>query len=308
MKLLARSASLALIATALFSQAQPKLEFEVATIKPASMPSPADAKNGRMHVGITIDAQRVDMGFFSLYDLIAIAYRVKRYQVEGPDWTRAARFDIQAKMPDGSSPDQYRDMLRALLEERFKLAVHRESKDHPVYELVVGKSGPKLKEAAADAPSLRGGRGAPDVQNDNKGGSLVNGGALKLEMRPNGVMHYTFAKISMDGNDGIVNFLSTFLDRPVIDKTNLKGFYEVQLDVTRENMMNAARGAGVNVPPPENRAAAADSNAMPADAASDPDGSALTQSLQQLGLKLEARKSPLETIVVDHAEKTPTEN
>jgi uncharacterized protein (TIGR03435 family) len=302
-------AGFAFAAFAALCQTPPKPQFEVATVKPASTPNPMDLKAGRLRIGVNMDAQRAVINFTSLKDLIAIAYRVKRFQVEGPDWITSQRFDIQAKLPDGASSDQMPEMLQSLLEERFKLAVHRDSSEHPVYELVVGKNGPKLKDAAPDAIAY----GVPDgvasgaeVKGVNKGALVVNGGAAKLEMRPNGLINYAFAKVTMPA---LVNFLSNFLDRPVLDKTGLKGAYEIEFQLSRDDMFAVARGVGMTPAPAEGRTIAGSGvSGSPADAASDPSSSSLFQSVQQLGLKLEARKAPLETIVVDHAEKTPTEN
>lgn len=291
-----------------------KPEFEVATVKAAPMLTPGDAKAGKLHLGITVDGQRVDIGYMSLLDLISRAYSVKRFQVDGPDWIITQRFDIQAKLPEGATREQVPEMLQALLAERFHLAVHRGTKDHAVYELVVGKNGPKLKEAAPDAiplgqPTAFGGSGGAvsEVKSDNQGRFVVNNGALKMHMLPNGLMHYEFAAMTIDG---LTNFLTGFLDRPVVDKTNLKGTFEVDVDLSRDDLMAAARSAGMPVPGPGNRPATngTGGNAMPADAASDPSGSVLFQSVQQLGLKLEPRKASMETIVIDHLEKTPTEN
>lgn len=81
---------------------------------------------------------------------MSYAYGVKPYQITGPDWLATMRFDIVAKMPEGSKKDAPK-MLQALLEERFKLTTHRASAEHPVLALVVGKGGPKLK-ASAEKP------------------------------------------------------------------------------------------------------------------------------------------------------------
>ena len=95
-----------------------------------------------MKIGMTIDAARVDICFFSLADLIRTAYRVKPYQVSGPSWIGADRFNIQAKIPDGVSKDVVPEMLQALLAERFQLTFHRENKEIAVDALVAGKIGP----------------------------------------------------------------------------------------------------------------------------------------------------------------------
>src|ERR1700761_4640437 len=121
--------------------------FEVATIKPAPPLDPAKIAAGKLHIGMKIDAGRVDIGFMSIADLIRTAYEVKSYQVSGPDWMNTERFEILAKIPEGGAKEQVPGMLKTLLQERFKLAVHKESKDHSVYALVVGKGGSKLKES-----------------------------------------------------------------------------------------------------------------------------------------------------------------
>ena len=86
----------------------------------------------------------------SLDNLIAIAYRVKRYQISGPDWMASERFDIAAKLPAGAAEKEIPEMLQALLEDRFQMKMHRESRELPVYALVVGKGGPKMQESPAD--------------------------------------------------------------------------------------------------------------------------------------------------------------
>jgi uncharacterized protein (TIGR03435 family) len=98
----------------------------------------------------------------------------------------------------------------------------------------------------------------------------------------------------------LADMIAGFVDRPVVDMTELKGNYQMGLDLTMEDLQAAARKAGVAIPAAPPAAAAG--------AASDPQGPAIFGSIQQLGLKLEARKAPIDTIVVDHAEKLPTEN
>jgi uncharacterized protein (TIGR03435 family) len=145
------AAILALAAGAALGQAPAAAPaFEVASIKPAA---PLDANavmSGKLHLGMRTDAARVDIGYLSLADLIHLAYRVKPFQISGPDWMGGQRFDIQAKIPEGASTDQVPEMLQALLAERFKLAVHRENTEQAVYALVVGKGGSKMKDAVPD--------------------------------------------------------------------------------------------------------------------------------------------------------------
>src|ERR1039458_5970133 len=99
----------------------------------------------------TVYSAVYDNGGGSLKRLILTAYKLKPYQVSGPDWMDSVRFDILSKIPEGGTKDQVPEMLQALLAERFKLTAHRETKEQPVYGLVVGKDGPKLKPSVPDA-------------------------------------------------------------------------------------------------------------------------------------------------------------
>ena len=300
--------------------------FEVATIKPAKMPSQSDMLNGKAHVGMKTDAARVDIGFMSLKDLIGIAYKVKDYQISGPDWMGAMdeRFDVLAKMPEGATKDQVPEMLQALLAERFKLTIHHDTKERSVYALVVGKGGSKMKESPPDPPAPA----APDksdaapgepaeaapaadanpqvkVQRSADGSSgtaTMHGpeGNMKMSYSTAG-MHMEIEKMTMAK---FAEAVSRFVDRPVVDMTELKGNYQVALDISMEDVMNVARKSGVAIP---GAAPASGDAPLPSDAVSDPTGSVF-KSVQQLGLKLEPRKTLLDLIVVDHAEKTPTEN
>jgi uncharacterized protein (TIGR03435 family) len=309
--------------------------FEVASIKAAAPLNPQLIMSGKMHMGVNIDAARVDIGNLSLMQLLCLAYKVKPYQVTGPDWMNTERFDVLAKFPDGATKDQLPDMLQALLAERFKLTLHRDSKEHAVYALVVGKNGPKLKESApdADAPSADsgppaglppggpppggpgfgppGGSGQMRMNPDGKGVSVSGGpmGAVRVSMGQDGFMHMETAKATMAM---FADMLSQFVDRPVVDMTELKGTYQVALDLSMDDMRNAAKAAGLNMgpggmppPPPGGEPGR---GPLAAAASSDPAPSAVFANVQQLGLKLEPRKTPVTTLVIDHAEKMPIEN
>jgi uncharacterized protein (TIGR03435 family) len=291
------------------------LQFEVATIKPAPPLNPAAIQAGKMHVGMKIDAARVDIGYLSLADLIMTAYKVKSHQVVGPDWMKTERFDILAKMPEGATKEQVPEMLQGLLAERFKLTFHKDTREQPVYGLLVAKGGPRLKESSKEEE-------APFDDKD-KGGTIsfgggqvkqtANGAVIKAEGQPGtmkmtmveGKMHMESTKATMAG---FADMLSRFVGKPVVDMTELKGNYDLTIEVSMQELMAIARTAGVAVPGMGAPAPGADSG-RPADAASDPSTSgSIFASVQQLGLKLESRKSAVETIVVDKVEKTPTEN
>ena len=119
-----------------------KPSFEVASIKPAAPPEP-----GRIRIGMQVDGGMLRYTNVSLMEVVRNAYHVKEFQIEGPDWLSTARFDITAKLPEGAKQDQVPEMLQSLLEERFKIATHSDTKEHAIYALVVGKSGPKLTPA-----------------------------------------------------------------------------------------------------------------------------------------------------------------
>ena len=286
--------------------------FEVASVKPSEPVTPAMVAAGKIHVGMKIDGKRVDIGNFSLMQLICKAYDVKTYQVAGPAWLKSLagqRFDVIGNLPEGATKEQVPQMLQALLAERFKLTMHRESKDQQVYAMVIGKGGLKIKEvetpkaapdAAAPNPGVTGSSSVSISQ--TKGGATVSDGTGKTQkMIPSPDGKTMRLEITGATLAELAEGLSPLTDHPVVDMTGLTGKYEMALEISMQEMMNAARAAGANVPAP-----AVDPN-KPADAASDPGGSIFT-SVQALGLKLEPRKAPMAMIVIDSVEKMPTEN
>ena len=145
--------NLLLLLAALPLLAQPRA-FEVASIKPAAPLSSQDSLAGR-GPGMTVDGAQVVIRSWPMQYLIVIAYGVKPYQLTGPDWMRGSDtlFDVVAKLPDGGTGEQVPEMLQTLLKDRFKLTIHRESKDLAVYALVLDKPGAKLKEAPPGTPA-----------------------------------------------------------------------------------------------------------------------------------------------------------
>jgi uncharacterized protein (TIGR03435 family) len=256
----------------------------------------------------------------SLSSLVSLAYNLKRYEYSGPSWMDSERFDIVAKVPLGATKEQFRVMLQNLLADRFKLAIHREKKDMQVYELVVGKNGSKLKEsepdpAANDAataggpnagtppppppPPPPGIAGMPRFTTNKDGFPALPAGMAKgrgpmTMIGPNGRASSQGSGMSMDQ---IVTFLANQIAKPVTDATGLKGKYDFRLQWAVE-----MRG-GMMPPPP-----GADANAsLPS--APDDSGPTIYAAIQdQLGLKLEQKKGQIDLLVVDHAEKVPTEN
>jgi len=318
----ATTGALVLAAGALLAQTAPAPTFEVASVKPVDMPTPAQIASGKIHAGMKIDAARVDIGLTSVMELICKAYNVKSYQVQGPSWlsaqVSAQRFDVIAKMPEGATKEQVPQMLQALLADRFKLVVHHDSKEQAVYALVVGKGGPKVKESApppAAPPAEAGGPAAASsgssqvtIQQTGRGATISDGEGTqqKTSMTPDGKIHLELSGITME--KFVTGAIAPFVDRPVIDLTDLKGRYDINMDITMADAMAAARKAGVAVPNAPAASGGPGDAARPADAASDATPGSIFGTIQSMGLKLEPRKMQLDFIVVEKVEKMPTEN
>jgi uncharacterized protein (TIGR03435 family) len=319
---------LLLAAGAAFAQTAPgNLAFEVATVKPSPPVDMekvnANARAGRMpNWGPHIDAAQAAFNYMSLKSLIAFAYKVNVHQITGPAWLDSDHFDIVAKLPDGASKNDAPGMLKALLEERFKLAAHLDNVEQPVLALVVGKDGPKLKEALAapepidmNAP-LKPGEMRGDTPNgpvrmaSNADASIITynmgaRGAITQKIdRQTQTMTLESGAVTLAGlAERLTNPLRTGGEtRPVVDMTGLKGNYQLTLEFSLADIVARAQAAN----PSAGRAGA---DTSPAAAASDPSGgSSVFAAVQKLGLKLEPRKAPVEGLVIDHVEKTPLEN
>jgi uncharacterized protein (TIGR03435 family) len=324
---------LLLAAGATFGQTAPSnLAFDVATVKPSPpldmAKLAAEVQAGKMpRLGPHVSASQAEYTYVSLKELIAIAYAVKAFQITGPAWLATERFDIVAKMPDGASKDDAPKMLQALLEERFKLAAHRDTQEHPVLALVVGKDVPKLKESPAatepiaeDAPlksgemKVAGPDGPVRVTRNADGSTTMNMGAKgKITQRMDMQARTMTLESSTVTMAGFADMLTSVLQmgggggRQVVDMTDLKGNYQVAVEISLADLMAMARAQGINVPTAPAGGGGADNS--PASAASDPGGgSTVFASVKKLGLKLEPRQSKVEQLVIDHVEKTPTEN
>ena len=290
--------------------------FDVVSIKPVDMPTPAQIASGKIHAGMKIDAARVDIGLVSLMELICKAYDVKPYQVQGPEWMKGPlnvqRFDVMAKMPPGATKDQVPQMLQAMLAERFGLVIHKDKKEQSVLALIVDKGGPKIKESAPLAPPPPPEAGGPTaassgssevtVKQSGTGGVVTDGEGLQQKVSvADGKIHYDITGMTMA--KFVESGVTPFVDKPVVDLTELKGRYDIVMDIPMAEVMAVARKMGANIPA---SAPGADTG-HPADAAEEPTGSIIT-ILKSLGLKLESRKVPVDLIVVEKVEKTPTEN
>jgi uncharacterized protein (TIGR03435 family) len=274
--------------TALLSFAQARKEFEVASIRPT-----AERQINQVVVGVKIDGSQARISYLSLKDYIGTAYRLRANQIVGPDGLASQRFDIVAKIPDGASPADVPEMLQALLVDRFNMKMHREMREFPVYVLKVAATGLKLTESS---PADVNANGALDISaGGNANGLGINfGGGSSISMASNTL---EIKKLTMPI---IADSLTRFLDRSVIDATNLKGAYDLTIELTTEDrmsmMIRSAVNAGMTLPPQALAMMDSGSNAS------------LFDGLKKAGLTLEPQRAPLEVLVIDQIDKTPTEN
>ena len=303
--------------------------FEVAAINPAAPITAAQLTSGNLanlRVGLNVTDARVDIGFMSLAELLPRAFRVQPYQISGPDWLSEQRFDIHATIPMGVSREQVPEMLQGLLAERFKLKLHREKKDLPAYALIVGKNGPKLKESSAEAGVDTFNAAAPPPPPPPGAGTFTAGVRGPLPMGKDGFPQMPPGRggmfIMMNGGRarlnanqqtmaGLADMLMGQLDRPVLDMTELTKKYDITLEWAPEGRPMGMMGGGMPPPPPPPGGGPGGGEiGLPGPSA--PDGQAgpsiFTAVQEQLGLKLEARKAPVEILVIDGGEKVPSEN
>ena len=323
---------LTLTAAAALAQTAP-MTFEVASIKPAApldqAKIAAGIQRGEMpKIGPRVEGSRAEYTYMALRDLIVMAYKVKPFQITGPDWLNTTRFDIVAKLPEGATKADVPKMLQALLEDRFKLVVRKDSKENPVLGLVLAKGGSKMKEAT-EAPKAideneplkpgemktEGPDGPIRMTIGKTGNVSVNmglKGSMAYKMDPaTQSMHLEGTALAMDGfADMLTQFSQMTGGSPkrVMDMTGLKGYYQVAMDFSLADLIAMARAQGMDIP--QGAGGGGGSNpSRPAEAASDPSGStSLFTAVQALGLKLEPRKAVTEQLVIEHAEKVPTEN
>jgi uncharacterized protein (TIGR03435 family) len=283
---------LVLTSVVAYCQAPAHTEFEVASVRSAPINVSGQEK---VALGVHMDGSHVRIASFSLRDLIVRAYGVKAAQVTGPDWIASERYDVNATLPAGSTGDDIPVMLQALLTDRFKLKIHRDKKEFPVYALIIGKSPLKLTEDALD-PETAESKGAVNA--------AVSGSAAGVSVNLGRGAYYTFADNQFEAKKMSVNQLclqlERYVDRPIVNMTDLNGTYDITLKLTPEDyqamLIRVAVNSGVVLPPQVLQYMEGSSI------------SSLFDAVQQAGLKLDPRKAPLDLIVVDQAQKSPTDN
>ncbi len=292
------------------------LTFDVASVRAAAPPT-NDGRGTIMFARSsggpgTNDPGRIHYPNMSLRNLLMSAYDVKRYQIVGPDWLDTARFDITATMPPDTTKEQFRVMLQNLIAERFKATIHHETKDLPMYSLVIAKSGLKMKESAEVPAPKDGGDSAPPPPPLPMQPKMGPDGFPLLPQLAGragifGIMMNGRARMiaQQQTTQDLATRLTDQLSRPVTDATGLKAKYDFTLTYAPEQM-NGPMGPGpilAGAAPPAGGAAPSASLNEP-----EPLLDLFGAVQAQLGLKLEPKKGPVELIVIDHIEKTPTEN
>ena len=257
--------------------------FEVASVKANTSTGP-----GPVRVGFPGNG-RFNVTNMSLRELIRFAYEVQPFQLTGgPGWIDNERFDVTATTEGNPGPAVMRQMLQSLLAERFKLAVHTETREMPTYDLLVARSdgrlGEKLRAAGPDCAPLTIPAGFPAPPPPPPGGAVGRGG-------PGGpaggcpiLMGPAFISARRTTMDQLTRTLAPRVRRIIIDKTGLAGFYDADLEFAAEFPMQPPPGAPP-LPPPN------------------PDAPSIYTALQeQLGLKLESSRGPVEVVVIDRVE------
>jgi uncharacterized protein (TIGR03435 family) len=260
-------------ATSAHAQALSKDEFEVATVKPF-IPNP-NGWTARTDGGPgTSDPSRIAYRNLTLKTLLATAYGVEPFLISGSAALND-RWIIEATLRPGATAEQVNQMLQNFLLDRFQMTLHRETRSASLYELTMIKKGPRLRDFVENAPSPA----------DGKLYTTEKDGFLRMR---SGLVPVMFGDGRVFGGgqtpSDLVRFLSSVLNARVVDNTGLTGKYDYNLEYS----------AGL--------AAAATGNAA------DPAPDFITAVREQLGLKLESKKGPVDLLVIDHIEKTPTGN
>lgn len=275
------------------------LSFEVASIKPSN-PNPTGPLGATPYVLPALG--RLTAQNTTLRILVMAAYQKQPFQiVGGPPWFNADKFDINARAEDATlTTDQMLEALKTLLADRFKLKLHTETRDVPIYALVLarsdGKMGAKLKPSADTCPDFKVQQQA-QLEAIAKGGigALAAAAAKPGESTPcsvSGVPQATPGAIGMKARGQTIELLTMLLTqltgRPVVDKTGLKGLYDYEITIDLQTLLRLYSELGINVP------------GLPANL---PEGPSLMTTLQEdLGLKLDSQRGPGEVLVIDSAE------
>jgi len=248
------------IARAAFGQSAETIpSFEVADVHVTTQSASSPRTGGSIRNG------RYEIKNLTILDLISLAYGADQAKIQGgPSWLASDRFDIVAKVPAGTNNSTAGLMLRTLLADRFKLAIHNEDKPLPVYALIsTGKRGPQLKEASGV------------------------GGGCQTPPQPNAPGEIPYIVLScrnmlMGNIAGVIRAVAPgYLNKPVVDMTDLKGLWDIELKWTNWDLLGAAGSSAISL---------------------------FDGIEKQLGLKLDQRQHPMPVTVVDRVNQKPTDN
>ena len=241
--------------------------------------------------GFKISHGNFNVANASLHMLITGAFHLQRPRVSGgPAWLTADRFDISAKGDPGASEAQVLRMIQSLLIDRFGLVIHRETRDLPIYALVSAKNGSSRLQKPKD--------GVCDTQAPESGSDALNSGKIDImhaiscgDTAVAGGPQGGFLWGKSVSLSSIADALSGLTDRPVVDRTGISGQFQFDLrwsdgspPVRNENEVTRETPASFDAPP-----------------------SIFVALQEQLGLKLEPARGPVEVLVIDHADR-PSEN
>ncbi len=301
MNMIRLTCAVALATTLLAATTASAQTFEVAAVK-SSNPDPANPLS-MVPMVRPQPGGRVTVSNFPLKMLIAYAYEMQDFRVDGgPPTLMSAKFDITAKAPAGNilTAKEMRPLLKNLLIERFKLKAHIEPREMRIYDLVLahsdGRLGPDIMPSKSDCSNA-------DEVNAKRADALAKGDISAVVAKPGEVLHCTLApnvsggpmNISVHG-DGqeiaqLIELLSPMTGRYIRDKTGLTGRYDFDMKLDLQALLAMAQAMGMNVP------AGAAANLPQSDGSS-----VMTAVNDQLGLKLESVRAPIDVLIIDSIE------
>ena len=278
--------ALVALTAASVGRAQTGPRFEVTSVKPVVEQPVGSA------AGVQISQRYARFSNVSLKDVVGFAFGMRMQQIVAPEWLGSVRFEIAGTLPETFKPADMPAMLQALLEDRFHMKAHREMREFAVYGLEVSPGGIKLTRT--DEPTHADGPFTVTA-NTSSGGTAVDlGNGATLLIGNNRIEARKVAMLQL------TETLSRFVDRQVLDMTALPGRYDLTIELTPEDfraaMFRNAIAGGSTLPPQAFQLL--ENSSL----------SAIPDALKSMGLLLQPRRAPLEVVVIDSIDKTPTEN
>jgi uncharacterized protein (TIGR03435 family) len=294
--------ALGLVAISPSQVANNEPSFEAASVRPASGSLPG----GRIVVGMlqpvggpgTSDPGRISYPRINLKFLLMNAYGLQDFQIMGPKWLEEEWFEVEATMPPDTTKEKFRGMLANLVTERFRLQSHYETRELRTYSLVVAKNGAKVKKSAETTDADEASSPKKEIARPKKGedGYVVAPRRLGIFVEDRvDRSRWTFQQTTMET---LAGYLQGQIGYPVVDDTGLLGKYDFIITFSKAADIRIGLDS---LPSP---------SAAPSVAGSDSDRppDIVTAVRTQLGLTLRPKEGPVNVLVVDHMEKTPTEN